>query len=116
MKLAVSGRLIKNVPQAIVCYPGPQLDYEECSELLVDLTNSTFVADDPIALGYPIDNTCAAVNYTAGETPGKCTLGSDPVYAVDAATSKDVIQAVNFARNNNVRLVIRNTGHDITGR
>lgn len=116
LKSAVSGKMIRNIPAAIVCYPGPLLNLSTCAEVLVELTNSTFVADDPIALGYPIENTCPAVDYAAGETPGNCTLGTAPVYTVDALTPEDVIQTVNFARKNNLRLVIKNTGHDITGR
>lgn len=112
----MTGKLIKNIPAAIFCYPGPLLNLSTCAELVVELTNSIFIADDPIALGYPIENTCPAVDYAAGETPGNCTLGTAPVYTVDASSPEDVMETVDFARNNNIRLVIKNTGHDITGR
>jgi FAD/FMN-containing dehydrogenase len=35
---------------------------------------------------------------------------------VDATTPADVVQGVNFARTHGIRLVVRNTGHDILGR
>lgn len=41
-----------------------------------------------------------------------CTLGNYVSYAVDVSSSDQVIAAVNFARENNIRFVIRNTGHE----
>ena len=45
-----------------------------------------------------------------------CELGDYVRYAVDVQTSNDVVNAINFARNHNIRFVIRNTGHDYLGR
>lgn len=45
-----------------------------------------------------------------------CTLGNYVRYAVNATCSDDIIATVNFARETNVRFVIRNTGHDYNGR
>jgi FAD/FMN-containing dehydrogenase len=45
-----------------------------------------------------------------------CTLGGYPVYVVDARNARDIQAAVNFARNMNIRLVIKNTGHDFHGK
>jgi len=56
------------------------------------------------------------VNITAGEKPGSCTLGSNPVFAINATKPSDVQAGVKFAKANNVRLVIKDTGHDILGR
>jgi len=47
---------------------------------------------------------------------GTCTLGAFPVYSVNVSTTIQVQLAVNFARNTNVRLVIKNTGHDYLGK
>jgi hypothetical protein len=52
--------------------------------------------------------------FTAESKP--CTLGNYVNYAVDVSSSNDVIAAVNFARKNNIRFVIRNTGHDYFAR
>lgn len=38
------------------------------------------------------------------------------VYAVEAANTKDVVAAVNFARHYNLRLAIKGAGHDYLGR
>lgn len=38
------------------------------------------------------------------------------VYAVEAANTNDIVKAVNFAREHNLRLVIKGAGHDYLGR
>lgn len=45
-----------------------------------------------------------------------CTLGNYVRFAVNATGPTDVQAAVRFAQNHEVRLVIRNTGHDYLGR
>jgi hypothetical protein len=52
-------------------------------------------------------------NTTANHT---CTLGGYPVYAVNATTLAHIQLAVNFARNQDIRLVVKNTGHDYLGK
>jgi hypothetical protein len=99
-----------------VCYPGPQQNLDVCADLVVDLANSTFIADDPIALDYPILDACPVVDFAAGQQAGNCSIGDAPRYTVNATTPAQVVAGVNFARENNIRLVVRNTGHDILGR
>ena len=45
-----------------------------------------------------------------------CELGNYVRYAVDASGVADVQQAIAFAASEDIRLVIRNTGHDYLGR
>lgn len=45
-----------------------------------------------------------------------CTLGALPAYSVNATTVAQVQLAVNLARNLNLRLVVKNTGHDFGGK
>lgn len=45
-----------------------------------------------------------------------CGLGDSPVYAVNASTPEDVVAGVNFARERNLRLVVKMSGHDMLGR
>lgn len=45
-----------------------------------------------------------------------CTLGNYVNYAVNVSSSQDIIKAVNFAQDHNIRFVIRNTGHDYLGK
>jgi len=41
-----------------------------------------------------------------------CTLGNEINYAIDVAVPADVAAGIAFATKHNVRLVIRNTGHE----
>jgi FAD/FMN-containing dehydrogenase len=50
------------------------------------------------------------------EVTGNCTLGGYPSYVVDAQNVCHIQLAVNLARSLNMRLVIKNTGHDFNGR
>lgn len=45
-----------------------------------------------------------------------CEYGNYVRYAVNVSTSADVVAAISFAKENNIRFVIRNTGHDYLGR
>lgn len=47
---------------------------------------------------------------------GKCQIGGFPEYTVAATNVAHIQLAVNLARNLNLRLVIKNTGHDFGGK
>lgn len=47
---------------------------------------------------------------------GSCTQGGYSSYAVEVSNVAQIQLALNFARETNVRLVVRNTGHDYNGR
>lgn len=53
---------------------------------------------------------------TEDPASGNCTHGGFPVYTVNVSDVKHIQLAVNFARNANLRLVIKNTGHDYLGK
>jgi FAD/FMN-containing dehydrogenase len=46
----------------------------------------------------------------------RCIIGTLVQYAVNATSSSDYLATINFAQKNNIRLVIRNTGHDYYGK
>ena len=45
-----------------------------------------------------------------------CSLGNHPLIVVKAQNARDVSEAVKFAGSHNLRLIIKNTGHDFLGR
>lgn len=47
---------------------------------------------------------------------GTCTLGGYPSFSIDARNVAQIQLGVNFARNLNLRLVVKNTGHDYIGK
>jgi len=66
--------------------------------------------DDPASVGFPLfeGRTCLPVN----APDGNCTVGGFPTYVVNVTKVSQIQLAVNFARNANLRLVIKNKGHD----
>jgi FAD/FMN-containing dehydrogenase len=45
-----------------------------------------------------------------------CTLGNYVSYSLKATEARDVVAALDFAKHQNVRILVRNTGHDYLGR
>lgn len=116
----LSQPLIHPVPAAAACYTNASSS--GCSEVSTNFPNSTWRSDHPGAyqnINWEIyietNGTIDAcyLNTTLGAT---CQQGSIPPIGVDARTPQDVQAAVRFARDNNLRLVVKNTGHDYLGR
>jgi hypothetical protein len=109
--------LIADQPVAISCYPGPEYSAAECAIVDENWSNNTFQQEFPSGYSYPIFESCPPVNASAGQVAsGNCTLGDASVYTVNATTYEDVAAGLAFAKKHNIRLVIRDTGHDILGR
>lgn len=47
---------------------------------------------------------------------GTCDLGNLAQYAINVADASSVVAGIKFARANNIRLIVKNTGHDVLGR
>ncbi len=102
----VGGALLHPLPPASVCYrTSPNFNTEACSFLANNASGTTFYLDDPVTIlsQWPQGNTCLL----SQDPPGNCTRGGYPVYVVNATSVKHVQAAINFARNKNVRLVIK---------
>lgn len=113
----LGGALIKGVPAASICYFNStrQHDVEACTKLSANWTNSYTHLDDPIEMFSPVYQglTCQPPSlYNSGE----CTQGGYPTYTVNVSTTTHLQVAVNFARNTGIRFVIKNTGHDFSGK
>lgn len=52
----------------------------------------------------------SCVPYTPSSQP--CQLGNYASYSINVTGADDVIAGIKFARKNNIRLVIKNTGHE----
>ncbi|KAK3293799.1 uncharacterized protein B0H64DRAFT_462022 [Chaetomium fimeti] len=111
----LGGALLNPLPPASACYStSPNFNAQTCRFLLDNAGSTSFYLDDPLTVltQWPQGNTCLI----SRNPTGNCTRGGFPVYVVNATSVKQVQAAVNFARNKNVRLVIKNTGHDFGGR
>lgn len=96
---AVGGNLLPvNFPLA-ACTGGA--DSAECKEVFRSLKNPYYIGDQP------------GVTQTLGWVDAWTTKPS--VYAVAARKAEDIAAAVNFARENNLRLVVKGGGHSYQG-
>ncbi|KAK3361327.1 hypothetical protein B0T24DRAFT_585916 [Lasiosphaeria ovina] len=111
----LGGALLKPLPPGAACYPGsPSYSAAQCQFLLTTAPLTRFYPEDPLTVltAWAEGNTCEATWFPTGN----CTQGGYPVYVVNASTVRHIQLAVNFARNRNLRLVIKNSGHDFGGR
>jgi hypothetical protein len=99
LKRDVGGRLIEIRSPFGVCRDDPV--GLPCDELFGELKNPYYVGDNP------------ALTQTAGWVDAWTAQPS--VFAVAAETAADVAAAVNFARDNNLRLVVKGGGHSYLG-
>lgn len=109
--------LIPTKPLGAPCYDSKwgEKDETECANIVKNTTNAIFLSADPTANFWPIfqGRTCQPKNDTSGL---HCTIGGYPEYAVNVSNVAQVQLAINFAREANLRLVIKNTGHCYLGK
>jgi hypothetical protein len=110
----VSGKLIASIPPGGVCHPGqPNYNNVSCATVANLWTTSwAFHQDDPVSSAYNNWNndTCLP----APDVP--CSGLGYPIYVINATQPEHVQAGVNFARQNNVRLIVKTSGHDFRGR
>ncbi|TGO82544.1 hypothetical protein BPOR_0809g00050 [Botrytis porri] len=116
LNATVGGKLIASVPIAAVCHFDQFVAYDEqaCATLRDNwFYPETHLSSSSSAMAWMFtNNTC---NPFLPSTTS-CTLGNYVSYAINATTTNDVKEAVNFANSHNIRLVIRSTGHDYNGK
>ncbi|KAF2747898.1 FAD binding domain-containing protein [Sporormia fimetaria CBS 119925] len=114
----VGGNLFKVVPPGASCYNtfDGQNTYsqQQCSAANTGWRSEDWHADQQVTNMWTFwtNNTC---NPTTNRV-GTCTLGHLPEFVIMAKTREHIQAGINFARTNNLRLLIRNTGHDFMGR
>jgi len=60
------------------------------------------------------NDSCLPAQYASPSSP--CSLAGLPVYVINATNDKQVERGVAFAYKHNIRMVIKNTGHDYLGK
>ncbi|KAF9694659.1 hypothetical protein EKO04_007679 [Ascochyta lentis] len=116
----LGGALESIVPIASPCYPNSaynNYDAERCAYLVKNFDAEEIYYDDNGALMNPLyyGMTCP-IPASGNAANGTCTQGGYSEYAVKIKNVAQIQLAVNFARSLNLRMVIRNTGHDYNGR
>ncbi|ORY61446.1 FAD/FMN-containing isoamyl alcohol oxidase-like protein MreA [Pseudomassariella vexata] len=105
--------LIPTTPVAAPCCPNWGIDdKEKCNAIITNFADPDL--HEPTSNMWPIWQgwTCLPID----SPNGSCTLGGYPSYAVNISNVAQLQLAVNFARNSNLRLVIKNTGHCYLGK
>ncbi|KAM0815868.1 putative FAD-binding PCMH-type domain-containing protein [Seiridium cardinale] len=113
LNTTVEGRLIATVPIGSPCHD-PNYDAAACAALQGNWTLPTPHLESSSSVMEPYFANQSCDPFTAQDKP--CVLGNYVSYAVNVSSTADVVATVNFAKKNNIRLVIRNTGHDFFGR
>lgn len=109
----LGGRLLKPSPPGAVCHPTqPTFNPLTCPAVQAGWLTTAWHADDPISVSENTWNndTCLPIPTLP------CSGEGYPVYVVNASCAEHVKKGVDFARENNVRLVVKGTGHDYLGR
>ena len=99
LKKLVKGNLVKLTSPLTTCKESPSS--AACEAFFKDLRNPYFIGDNP------------ALTQTSGWLDAWQSQPS--AYAVAATRTADVVAAVNFARKNNLRLVVKGGGHSYQG-
>ncbi|GIK00952.1 hypothetical protein Aspvir_004982 [Aspergillus viridinutans] len=114
--LLLGNRLVKTTPLAAYCYPDwPEYDAAKCATITSQWISSDLHMADPASIMLPLyeGRTCMPPGFNYTDT---CEIGGYPTYVVNATNVAQIQLAVNFARNLNLRLVVKNTGHDFNGK
>ncbi|KAI0881334.1 FAD-binding domain-containing protein [Annulohypoxylon maeteangense] len=114
----VHGKLIATVPIAAPCHhslgDAATFNQDQCDALRDNWffpTTHIGSASSPMAYQFTNDS-CNP--FSDPEVP--CTLGYNVAYTINATEVADFQAALQFVKSHNIRLVIRNTGHDYLGR
>ncbi|KAM6494428.1 hypothetical protein JOM56_010789 [Amanita muscaria] len=117
----LSKPLIKPTPPASACYP-PSNSSSNCSDVLSHLSDASWRSDLPGSMqmlnfeSFTFPNGTIDACYYNTSLGFPCEQGNIPVLGVDARNVGDIQATVKFAKEHNLRLVIKNTGHDFLGR
>ncbi|KAL3457517.1 FAD-binding domain-containing protein [Aspergillus heterothallicus] len=113
----INGHLLRLRPIGSACH-GAEFDQVKCDEVRANSGDALWRISQPGAL---IVNNWETKGENGTCFPDSlpetiCEQGRVPHYAVMAESAQEVQAAVRFARRHNLRVVIRNTGHDGAGR
>ncbi|KAG7416672.1 FAD-linked oxidoreductase ZEB1 [Fusarium oxysporum f. sp. raphani] len=122
----ISGRLIKTVLPASVCYKSDtNYDETQCEIVQANWALNVFHSNNPASIHSPqwANNSCNAIYSNGTSLTGDtlagsrgCTIGRYPPYVVNATEASHVQAAVRFVHKHNIRLNVKNTGHNGAGR
>ncbi|KAI1310653.1 FAD-binding domain-containing protein [Xylaria venustula] len=121
----VDGAVIKVVPYGAACYQATY-DADECKKLAEINGDNDYRQSLPAGVMYTNLEQISEIGCPVpdpnddGSAPdavdAECTLGNMPSYVVNVTSTAQIVASVKFAAEHNLRLRIKNSGHDYTGR
>ncbi|CAG8979299.1 hypothetical protein HYALB_00002422 [Hymenoscyphus albidus] len=113
LNTTTGGKLIATSPIGSPCHD-PTYDEAACTALQNSWTDpgTHLPSSSSVMQAFFANQSCDP--FTPREQP--CLLGNYARYAIDVITVDDIKASLSFAQENNVRFLVRNTGHDFLGR
>ncbi|KAI0191937.1 FAD-binding domain-containing protein [Astrocystis sublimbata] len=110
---SLGGKLNNPSPPGAVCRRGQSaFDADKCAAVTAGWSTYGFHQGDPVSNMWQHYN-----NDTCLPDPdAPCSGAGYPAYVVNATTANDVKLSLDFAWKNNVRIVVKSSGHDFQGR
>lgn len=116
-KLEHSSVSVRRVPFA---HLSATLNHITASYKSLSHTNPAYVcrhrADDPTGIDFPLFEGVTCVPPSDARPDANCTLGGYPSYVVNVTSVTQIQLAANFARNRNLRLIVKSKGHDFNAK
>ncbi|KAH0428727.1 FAD binding domain-containing protein [Colletotrichum camelliae] len=110
---SLGGRLLQPAAPGAVCHPGePSYDAGRCAAVRAGWSRFDFHKADPVSVMWDnwSNDTCLP------DAAYLCRADGYSAFVVNATMPEHVKLGVDFARENNVRLIVKSTGHDYLGR
>ncbi|PKS09465.1 hypothetical protein jhhlp_004081 [Lomentospora prolificans] len=110
---SIGGGLLQPAPPGAVCHQGFRTyDPDQCPAVVSGWATYHFHAEHPTSSQWNqfSNDSCLP------DPSNPCDASGYPTFVVNATETEHVQAAVNFARENNVRLIVKATGHDFLGR
>ncbi|RYP48227.1 hypothetical protein DL768_005834 [Monosporascus sp. mg162] len=115
--ILLGGALMEGTPPASACYSDwPQYNKAKCDDITAKWTTPQYQMSEPLGYDYPIFEGVSCLPPPLTRTGASCAQGGLPSYVVKATNVAQIQLAVNFARNLNLRLVVKNKGHDFNAK
>lgn len=127
---SIDGRLEHNNPLALPCFSrynnmlNPKIDEASCALIRANYTSPTFRApiaatamnlQDEVCLSNPLDQCILDNTVTPAAMPAansSCNQGSLPTYRITVQDAADIQAGFAFARQHNISISVKNSGHD----
>ncbi|KAJ7633739.1 FAD-binding domain-containing protein [Mycena rosella] len=113
LNATIGGRLVNVVPTAKYCasLPGGACTDAQWTSALFRSTIPGSMTDNNWEQGYDLTPPSLCLRNAT-----TCGQGDVPIFSVETQSAADIQAAVKFASCNNLRLVVKSSGHDVLGR